>query len=200
MARRGSPRGAQHPPLKEWLAAEDGARAATRLRRLSYVAREYGPPIAIQVYHGDLAQSFFEEARWAFVNGQFISTVLLCQCFIEASLRSVFGAGGVSGFGVEDEWIEKAGFFELVEKAREHEILGAELAEECHAVRKMRVEYVQGISGTHYLTPNPSRTGTPFREASGHLGRFRPRFATASQLKTQAASTKLAQAQAHPDR
>jgi hypothetical protein len=34
----------------------------------------------------------------------------------------------------------------------------------------------RGVSGTHYLTPNPSMVGTTFREASGHPGIFRPRI------------------------
>ena len=128
--------------LKQLLVSEDAARLNGRLDRLMLLIREYGPAEGLQLFHGcDLTQRFFEEARWCFVNGQSIACVLLCQCFLESSLRALLAAGG-HNYGVSDRWLEDAGFYDLIEKAKDSGIVSPRQARDCHAVRRKRVEYV----------------------------------------------------------
>lgn len=131
------------PPHKfgQWLIAEDSARMRSRVQRLKFLVNEYGSTNGLQLFHGVLTHRFFEEARWCFVNGQFIACVLLCQCFLEGTLRSLLGAGG-KNYGVSDRWLEHAGFCDLIEKAKDCGIITSRQAKDCHAVRQMRVEYV----------------------------------------------------------
>ena len=126
---------------REWLVAEDAARMRGRIGRLRFLVKEYGPANGVQLFHGELAVRFFEEARWCFVNGQYIACVLLCQCFLENSLRSLLAVAGHS-YGVCDKWLERAGFYELIEKACECGIIDGKDARNFHRVREMRVEYV----------------------------------------------------------
>lgn len=127
--------------IKNWLLAEDAARLGARVSRLKFVVKEYGASDGVQLWHGVLSERFFEEARWCFVNGQFIACVLLSQCFLEVSLRSILAAGG-ENYGVSDKWLESAGFADLVNKAKECGLIEPGQAANCHAVRQMRVEYV----------------------------------------------------------
>lgn len=105
------------------------------------MVKEYGASDGVQLWHGLLSERFFEEARWCFVNGQFVACVLLSQCFLEVSLRSLLAAGG-KNYGVSDKWLERAGFSDLVNKAKECGLIEPGHAANCHAVRQMRVEYV----------------------------------------------------------
>lgn len=127
--------------IQQWLIGEDATRIRSRVGRLKFSFREFGSANGLQFFHGTLTQRFFEEARWCFINGQFIACVLLCQCFLESSLRSLLAAGG-QNYGVSDKWLEDAGFYELMEKARDCGIVSPSQARDCHSVRRMRVEYV----------------------------------------------------------
>jgi hypothetical protein len=127
--------------LNQWLMAEDAARLRGRVKRLRFLIRQCGSTEGRQLFHGLLSWRFFEEARWCFVNGQFIACVLLSQCFLEKSLRSLLAVGG-QNYGVSDKWLEDAGFHELIEKAREKGVLTSGQARDCHIVRRMRVAFV----------------------------------------------------------
>ena len=56
-------------------------------------------------------------------------------------MRSLLAAGGAN-CGVTDEWLEDAGFYNLIEKAQEQGLISVTSARDFHSVRKMRVEYV----------------------------------------------------------
>jgi len=125
--------------LRDWLINEDEMTLDSRTRRLEFIVNEFGSEDGYQLFHGgDLTKAFFEEARWCFVNGQFIACVLLCQCFLENSLRSMLSAGGF----VKDEWLEKVGFYDLIKKAHESGQISDEEAEDFHWTRKSRIQYI----------------------------------------------------------
>ena len=132
----------QEAELREWISKDFNASFGHRIRRLEHVIKEFGQEEGICLFHGgDLSKALFEEARWCFVNGQFIGCLLLCQCFLEQSLSSLLGAAGPS-CGVEDKGLEQAGFYDLVEKAREVHLISDSEANNLHWIRKARVQYV----------------------------------------------------------
>lgn len=128
--------------LREWLLNENEKGREDRIVRLKFLIEEFGQVEGIQFFHGMLAKDFFEEARWCYVNGQFIGAVLLCQCFLELTLRSLLSAGGLRAYGVTDKWLEDAGFYELIEKAHEYGLISDESAADFHWVRTTRVQYI----------------------------------------------------------
>jgi len=127
---------------REWLLNENETSLQGRLMRLDYIVREYGIEDGIQVFPGGLlSKRHFEEARWNFVNGQFIGCVLLCQCFLESSLRGLIILLG-SKSGVDEEWIEKVGFYELIIHSLQMRIISEKQAAEFHWIRITRSKYV----------------------------------------------------------
>lgn len=132
------------PPqdLQRWLCGEHEATIKERAKRLSFIVKELGPAEGIQLFHGaELNKEFFEEARWCFVNGQYVGCLLLCQCFLEQSLSSLLAQAGVSD-RMSDKRLEMAGFCELIDTACEIGVITSKEAADFHWVRETRVQYV----------------------------------------------------------
>jgi hypothetical protein len=78
----------------EWLSREDEACRDDRLARLRWIA-SLAPPSEYWYFNGGLtAKSLFEEARYSFVYGQFLATVLTGLAFLERELSAQFFASG----------------------------------------------------------------------------------------------------------
>jgi hypothetical protein len=78
----------------EWLSREDKIAYEDRLARLEWAARNM-PPVDHLLFRGGLISKYlFEEARYCFVYGQFLATVILGMAFIEHTL-----AGSAQAFG-----------------------------------------------------------------------------------------------------
>jgi hypothetical protein len=128
--------------LRDWLANEYESTLEGRVDRLLYIVEEYGPEDGIQLLHGGpLVKEFFEDLRWCYVNAQFVGCIILCQCFFEENLRNLL-AGPGPNYGIKDKWLEKAGFYNLIEKAYDIGIIGDEEAVSFHRLRKARNQYV----------------------------------------------------------
>lgn len=126
---------------EQWLRSQSEADMGSRGERARFVRQLVGPQDGWFAFHDLLAKQVVEEAGWCYINGQFIGCVVLCQCFLENTFRGWLAMGG-SSYGVTDEWIEKAGFYVLIEKATEYGLVSPTEAGECHWLRKTRVGYV----------------------------------------------------------
>jgi len=82
------------PSPEDWLADEDAATRPSRASRLEFVVRSYGAPRHILFPGGCVSFWAFEEAKWSFVNGQFLACVLLCQVMLEHVLAGQYGLAG----------------------------------------------------------------------------------------------------------
>jgi hypothetical protein len=67
----------------KWLSNENKKRHASRLERLKWLDNEFGNPRDL-LFHGDpLSIHLYEEAKWCYVDGHFLSCILLCQATFE---------------------------------------------------------------------------------------------------------------------
>lgn len=74
---------------EEWLDNEDRQCRSDRLKRLKWIIEKY-PVIDISFFHGGLKSHYlFEEARYCFVYGQYIASIILSISYIENTLASV---------------------------------------------------------------------------------------------------------------
>jgi hypothetical protein len=115
---------------EEWLEREDSVGREGRLSRLIWVISEY-PAVEFQLFTGGVMSKYvFEEARYCFVYGQFLATVMLGLAFLEQALAGAFYAGsradlesaGLSTLVAEalrSDWISKAEY-ERLERARKN--------------------------------------------------------------------------------
>ncbi|MFH1905959.1 MAG: hypothetical protein ABIL11_01025 [Chloroflexota bacterium] len=80
--------------VRKWLLNEDKQCYDERLARLEWLA-SITPAKGAWLFHGGLTtKSLFEETRYCFIYGQFLSTIVLGFSFIEHSLASLlYGAG-----------------------------------------------------------------------------------------------------------
>ena len=77
----------------EWLSHEDESCRQDRLARLMWIADKM-PEVDYLLFHGLMSNYLFEEARYCFVYGQFLATIVLGLAFIEQSLAALFYATG----------------------------------------------------------------------------------------------------------
>ena len=119
----------------QWLEQEDAASRATRISRLAFVANEYGPPRHLLIPGGFVPVQAFEEARWCYVNGQFIGCVLLCQVMLEHILAGQFNLMG-------KDRIAESGFKNLCTEAEKALFISAEERQLFDSLRVKRNPYV----------------------------------------------------------
>jgi len=82
------------PTAEEWLTHEDEICRQDRLVRLNWLASKV-PDTKYWIFPGGImAKYLFEETRYCFVYGQFLSTIVLGLSYIEHTLASLlYGAG-----------------------------------------------------------------------------------------------------------
>lgn len=79
---------------KEWLDREDSLARQDRLDRLDWLADKM-PAAEYWVFPAGLMSKYlFEEARYCFVYGQFLATIVLGLAYIEQTLAALFYATG----------------------------------------------------------------------------------------------------------
>lgn len=100
-----------------------------RLTRLEYLNTIFPKGFGIA---GDQETVYiFVEAKMAFINGEFISTILLAQAFIERKLQMHFES-------LDLGHIAKRGLKSMIDYARKNNILHSYLIERINSLRKKR--------------------------------------------------------------
>jgi hypothetical protein len=79
---------------QDWLNREDNVCREERLARLKWLADKMPSVEYLFLSGGLLSKYLFEEARYCFVYGQFLATIVLGLAFIEQSLASLFHMAG----------------------------------------------------------------------------------------------------------
>jgi len=78
----------------EWLSREDSVCRHDRLARLDWLASEMPVSEYLTFPGGLMSKCLFEEARYCFVYGQFLATIVLGMAYIEHTLAGLFYAAG----------------------------------------------------------------------------------------------------------
>jgi len=126
---------------EEWLDNEDRQCRSDRLNRLKWIIEKY-PNIDISFFHGGLKSHYlFEEARYCFVYGQYIASIVLSLSYIENTLASVFYASGRND-------LQRAPVADLLKKAKEEGLISESEFIVFNKVRKIRNPI------THFRKPN----------------------------------------------
>jgi hypothetical protein len=120
---------------EEWLKIEDEKCYQERLDRLKWLI-DISPSRDIWLFHGGLLPNYlFEEARYCFVYGQYISTVVLGFSFIEYSLTSIF-------YGAGQDRIEHAKSENIFQEALRQGIIDHNEFHSLDHIRKLRNPFV----------------------------------------------------------
>jgi len=94
----------------QWLDNEDKVEREARLERLRWLA-SLMPKVDWMVYGtGPISKHLFDEARYCFAYGQYLSSIILGLAFVEVSLAGAFYAAGRNG-------LERAGIATLSKEA-----------------------------------------------------------------------------------
>ena len=100
----------------EWLRNEDVQCFEDRLARLNWLD-DNSPAAEYWVFPGgSLATNLFEEARYCFVYGQFLASILLGLAYLERTLSALFYAAGRND-------LERKGLAALLREARDQGLL-----------------------------------------------------------------------------
>ena len=116
---------------KEWLRNEDTDCYQERVARLEWLISK-SPDQVTWLFHGGLLSKYlFEEARYCFVYGQFLSTIILGFSFIEHTLASLFYAAG-------QDKMERTRAIVLFRKALEQHLINKEEFNHLDRIREFR--------------------------------------------------------------
>jgi len=118
----------------EWLAAEDDASRASRSPRLDFVIHAYGVPRHILIPGGFVPSRALEEAKWCFVNGQFLACILVCQVMLEGVLAGQYGLIG-------NDKAKEDGFKRLCDKGLAEGLISSLEHEAFTVLRQLRNSY-----------------------------------------------------------
>ena len=125
--------------LAKWLRDEDINCYEDRLLRLKFLAER--TPEDYWSFDGLAGKYLFEEARYCFIYGQFLATILLGIAYLETALTASFYASG------HDD-LQKAPFNKLLNEALSNGLISADEYQEMNRVRYERNAY------GHYRRPS----------------------------------------------
>jgi len=116
---------------EEWLDREDTICRQDRLKRLQWLVDRI-PEANYWTFPGGLMSKFlFEEARYCFVYGQFLATIVLGLSYIEHTLAALFYASGRND-------LERANISTLLEEALKYNWIDQEEFDNLQRARKIR--------------------------------------------------------------
>src|SRR5215210_1333582 len=127
-------------PSEQWLRAEDQGCFDERIARLEWLAAK-APQQQHWLFSGGwLNHQLFEEARYCFVYGQFLSSAILGFAFIDRTLAAMFYASGRND-------LERASSKRLFQEAHKKDWITNEEFDLFEKARKLRNPL------THFRTP-----------------------------------------------
>ena len=130
---------------EEWLSQEDTVCRDHRLIRLCWLS-ENAPISKYWAFPGGLISKYlFEEARYCFVYGQFLATIVLGLSYIEHTLAGLFHASGRND-------LKRVGITSLLKEALDYNWITQEEFDNLNHARKIRNPI------THYREPGHDET------------------------------------------
>ncbi|MBN8492615.1 MAG: hypothetical protein J0M00_14450 [Burkholderiales bacterium] len=132
------------PPLEYFIReVGEGERETVsyRAERYQFLWAEFGPPADMLLVGGIPAMFALDELKRSYAYGNYMATVVLAQAFVEQSLGGMYTLAG------RDETVAK-GFAALIDQAHKDNQITQQLADNLHALRKMRNPYTHHTIGT----------------------------------------------------
>ena len=132
------------PPIEYFLReVGEGERETLsyRAERYRYLWEQFGPPADMLLVGGIPAMFALEELKRSYAYGNYMATVMLAQAFVEQSLGGMYTMAG------RDEVVAK-GFAALIDQALQDTQITKQVADDLHALRKMRNPYTHHTIGT----------------------------------------------------
>jgi len=120
---------------EEWLSVEDDASRSSRSARLEFVVQASGPPSNMLIPGGFVPARALVEAKWSYINGQFLACIMLCQAMLEHVLAGQFTLMG------KDALIKK-GFERLCDEALADHLISPSEHRAFSNLRLLRNPYV----------------------------------------------------------
>jgi len=131
--------------FENWLQNEDKRNFDDRLVRLRWLGENL-PGNSYWTFHGGrITKYLFEEARYCFVYGQYLATIILGLSFIEHTLAALFYASGRNE-------LEKASISKLINEAQEVKWISKEEFANLNHAREIRNPIV------HFRSPGGKET------------------------------------------
>jgi hypothetical protein len=115
--------------LENSLKKYDSSSFEDRLQRLTFLNNIF--PKGYGIIGDQETVYVFSEAKMAFINGEFISSILLAQAFIERKLQIHY-----KSFGLEK--VAKRGLKSIIDYARKNNLLNSYLIDKIDSLRKKR--------------------------------------------------------------
>jgi hypothetical protein len=121
--------------LRSELRSADKESFVERSERLRFVYGEFGPPPQMLLVGGFPAMFAIHEMQVSFVAGNYLSTILTAQTFVEHTLGGWFRLAG-------DDTTPEQGFAKLINASLQDRSIDATIAERLHELRQMRNPYI----------------------------------------------------------
>ena len=131
--------------FETWLKNEDKANFDDRLKHLRWLAANAPQNNIWRFHRGLITKHLFEEARYCFVYGQYLATIMLGLSFIEHTLAAKFYASGRND-------LERASVSRLLDEALKSAWISDEEFNNLDHARKVRNPIV------HFRTPGGEET------------------------------------------
>lgn len=121
--------------LAAWLAADEEESRPYRAERLAFLLEQFGAEERGMLFHGGVVSAqAFEEMRLCYLNGLFVSCVVVAQIVIEHTLAHILVLAGRGN-------LEGAGFKKLTEEALKERIISQDEFDALDELRRLRNPY-----------------------------------------------------------
>ena len=116
---------------KEWLLKEDKINFKDRLTRLDWLINKAPDSEYLQFHGGQITYYLFEEAKYCFVYGQYIASIVLGLSYIEHMLTAIF-------YGAGRDDLERANISNLLKEALNNKLINQAEFDDLQSLRKKR--------------------------------------------------------------
>lgn len=145
-----------HSPLPETRELERHLREGDhrtwqgRARRLRFVQKVYGPERDRLRFGGPDSVRLFEEMRLAYVNGLYLSTVVVAGAYVESNVAAtlyVLGGSPNVPWSYSAKTVNEFSFAQLLHTARKHGLVDDSTYQKYDLLRQLRNSYVHPTQG-----------------------------------------------------
>ena len=118
--------------VEEWVKQEEETKREGRIERLRWlIDNTPSTQRGFLFYGGEMAARLYEEARYCFVEAQYLATAILCVSFVEHHLSgTMYGAG--------DDDAEDFTAYDAIREGKKRGLISEDEASALHDARKVR--------------------------------------------------------------
>lgn len=118
--------------VEEWVRREEETKRKGRIERLRWIIDNTPSTQHGFLFHGgEMAARLYEEARYCFVEAQYLATTILCVSFVEHHLSGMM-------YGAGDDDAEDFTAYNAIEEAKKRGLISDDEASALHEARMVR--------------------------------------------------------------